>query len=63
VAIGAALLAVIAGSEQVTTRDFQIVLLVGTIPLISALGFLRLSASDGAEVSGHRAAGAALKPG
>jgi EmrB/QacA subfamily drug resistance transporter len=64
VAIGAALLAVIAGSEQVTTRDFQIVLLlVGLIPLISALGFLRLSASDGAEVSGHRAAGAALKPG
>jgi hypothetical protein len=63
VAIGAALLAVIAGSEQVTTRDFQIVLLlVGMIPLISALGFLRLSASDGAEVSGHRAAGAALKP-
>ena len=56
VAIGAALLAVIAGSEQVTTADFRIVLLlVGLIPLISGAGFLRLTENDGAEVSGHRA--------
>jgi MFS family permease len=61
VAVGAALLAVIAGADQVTTQDFRIVLLlIGLVPLISAVGFLRLDASDGAEVSGHRA-GAALK--
>jgi hypothetical protein len=30
--------------------------LIGLIPLISAVGFLRLDESDGAEVSGHRAA-------
>jgi MFS family permease len=63
VAIGAALLAVIAGAEQVTTHDFRVVLLlIGLIPLVSAAGFLRLDESDGAEVSGHHA-GAALKPG
>ena len=57
VAIGAALLAIIAGTEPVTTDDFRIVfLLIGLIPLISAVGFLRLDESDGAEVSGHRAA-------
>ena len=57
VAIGAALLAIVAGSERVTTGDFRIVfLLVALIPLISAFGFLRLGPEDGAEVSGHRAA-------
>jgi hypothetical protein len=64
VAIGAALLAIVAGAEQVTTADFRIVLvLVGLIPLVSVAGFLRLSEADGAEVSGHRPAErAALKP-
>jgi len=56
VAIGAALLAIVAGSEQVTTGDFRIVfLLVALIPLVSTFGFLRLGPDDGAEVSGHRA--------
>jgi EmrB/QacA subfamily drug resistance transporter len=56
VAIGAALLAIVAGSERVTTGDFRIVfLLVALIPLLSAFGFLRLGPDDGAEVSGHRA--------
>jgi len=55
VAIGAALLALVAGSEHVTETDFQIVfVLLALIPLYSAIGFLRLSESDGAEVSGHR---------
>ena len=55
VAIGAALLAIAAGSEQVTTYEFRIVfVLIGLIPLYSAFGFLRLTAADGAEVSGHR---------
>jgi EmrB/QacA subfamily drug resistance transporter len=56
VAIGAALLAVVAGTERVTTDDFRIVfLLVALIPLFSAFGFLRLTPADGAEVSGYRA--------
>lgn len=60
VAIGAALLAVVAGSEHVATDDFRIVfLLIALIPLVSALGFMRLSESDGAEVSGHRVSAAA----
>jgi EmrB/QacA subfamily drug resistance transporter len=55
VAIGAALLALVAGGEHVTTADFRIVfLLIALIPLASAAGFLRLSPSDGAEVSGYR---------
>jgi EmrB/QacA subfamily drug resistance transporter len=55
VAIGAALLALVAGAEPVTTGDFRIVfLLVALIPLFSAFGFLRLDEADGAEVSGHR---------
>jgi MFS family permease len=59
VAIGAALLALVAGGEHVTTSDFRIVfLLTALIPLASAAGFLRLSHSDGAEVSGHRKPGA-----
>ena len=58
VAIGAALLAVVAGSEVVTATDFRIVfVLVGLIPLYSVIGFLRLTEQDGAEVSG---AGASL---
>jgi hypothetical protein len=35
-------------------------LLIGLIPLVSAVGFLRLDETDGAEVSGHQA-GAAVK--
>ena len=65
IAIGAALLAMVAGSERVTTGDFRIVfLLVALIPLFSVFGFLRLGPDDGAEVSGQRAAQpAALKTG
>lgn len=60
VAVGAALLAVVAGSEHVATGDFRIVfVLIGLLPLVSALGFMRLSESDGAEVSGHRVRAAA----
>jgi EmrB/QacA subfamily drug resistance transporter len=55
VAIGAALLAVVAGTGPVTTGHFRIVfVLIGLLPLLSALGFMRLSPSDGAEVSGYR---------
>jgi hypothetical protein len=63
VAIGAALLALVAGSEPVTTNDFRIVfLLIALFPLVSVWGFLRLSETDGAEVSGHQvAARAAVK--
>ncbi len=54
VAIGAALLALVAGSGPVTTGDFRIVfLLVALLPLVSVWGFLRLDETDGAEVSGH----------
>src|SRR5438067_2449776 len=57
VAIGAALLAMVAGSERFTVGDFRIVfLLVALIPLLSAFGFLRLGPDDGAEVSGQRTA-------
>jgi MFS family permease len=55
IAIGAALLAVIAGPHIVTTADFRLAfLLIALLPLGSAFGFLRLSPLDGAEVSGHR---------
>ncbi|HLY46111.1 MAG TPA: MFS transporter [Stellaceae bacterium] len=55
VAIGAALLALVAGQERVTTGDFRIVfLLIALIPLLSVLGFRRLSPAAGAEVSGNR---------
>ena len=55
VAVGAALLAVIAGSARVTVGDFALTFfLIALIPLFSALGFLRLTPVDGAEVSGHR---------
>jgi hypothetical protein len=54
VAIGAALLALVAGAEHVTTGDFRIVfLLIAMIPLASTIGFLRLGPADGAEVSGY----------
>jgi EmrB/QacA subfamily drug resistance transporter len=57
VAIGAALLAIVAGNHSVTVADFRIVFpLVALIPLVSVIGFLRLNESDGAEVSGHAAA-------
>src|SRR5260370_11954020 len=43
-AIGAALLALVAGSAPVTTGDFRIVfVLIALLPLLSAWGFLRLS--------------------
>jgi EmrB/QacA subfamily drug resistance transporter len=55
IAVGAALLAVIAGPQIPTTGDFGLAFfLIALLPLFSALGFLRLSAVDGAEVSGHR---------
>ena len=54
VALGAALLSIIAGAAPVTAGDFRLVfLLVALLPLLSGLGFLRLTAQDGAEVSGH----------
>jgi EmrB/QacA subfamily drug resistance transporter len=54
VALGAALLAIVAGSEHVSVGNFRIVfLLIAVVPLISAVGFLRLDEDDGAEVSGH----------
>ena len=54
VAVGAALLAVIAGSAQVTVGDFALAFyLIALLPFLSAFGFLRLSPVDGAEVSGH----------
>jgi EmrB/QacA subfamily drug resistance transporter len=57
IAIGAALLALIAGPHVVTAYDFRIAfVLIALFPLLSTLGFLRLGAADGAEVSGHRAA-------
>jgi MFS family permease len=55
IAIGAALLAVIAGPMGVSVEDFRLAfLLIALIPLASAFGFLRLSPVDGVEVSGHR---------
>jgi len=57
VALGAALLALVAGEGRVTVEDFRIVfVLVALLPLFSAVGFLSLSAQDGGEVSGHRTA-------
>ena len=57
IAIGAALLAVIAGPRTLTIGDFRLAFfLIAMFPLVSALGFLRLSPVDGAEVSGHQRA-------
>jgi EmrB/QacA subfamily drug resistance transporter len=54
VAIGAALLALIAGSHTVTIGDFRIAfVLIALLPLASVLGFRRLAEDDGGEVSGH----------
>jgi EmrB/QacA subfamily drug resistance transporter len=56
VALGAALLAIVAGGEHVTTGGFRIVfLLIAAVPLASTFGFLQLAEHDGAEVSGHAA--------
>jgi hypothetical protein len=60
VALGAALLAIVAGRDQVTVGNFRIVfLLIATVPLASTLGFMQLGEDDGAEVSGHSAPTAA----
>ena len=57
VAVGAALLAVIAGPTKLTVGDFRLAFfLIGLIPLVAGLGFLRLTPTDGAAVSGHVAA-------
>jgi len=54
IAVGAALLAVIAGPRMLIINDFELAFgLIALLPLGSALGFLRLSPVDGAEVSGH----------
>jgi len=54
VALGAALLAVVAGGDRVTTGNFRVVfVLIAAIPLVSTLGFMQLGEDDGAEVSGH----------
>ncbi len=54
VALGAALLAMVASGEHVTVGDFRLVfLLIALVPLASAAGFMRLAEEDGAEVSGH----------
>jgi EmrB/QacA subfamily drug resistance transporter len=54
VAFGAALLALVAGTDQVTVGNFRLVfLLIALVPLVSTIGFMRLSEDDGAEVSGH----------
>jgi EmrB/QacA subfamily drug resistance transporter len=56
VAIGAMLLALVAGAAPVAAGDFRLVFaLMAAIPLASALGFLRLAPADGGNVSGHRA--------
>jgi hypothetical protein len=48
------LLAVIAGPRTVTIGDFRFAFfLIALLPLVSAVGFLRLTPGDGAEVSGH----------
>jgi MFS family permease len=54
VAIGAMLLAVVAGPTRITVTDFRIVfVLIALIPLAAAAGFLRLAPEDGRNVSGH----------
>jgi EmrB/QacA subfamily drug resistance transporter len=55
IAVGATLLALIAGPHTLTIDDFRLAFwLIALLPLLSAFGFLRLSPVDGAEVSGHR---------
>jgi MFS family permease len=54
VALGAALLALVASGDQVSVGNFRVVfLLIAIVPLVSTFGFLGLSEDDGAEVSGH----------
>jgi EmrB/QacA subfamily drug resistance transporter len=54
VALGAALLALVAAGDHVTVDNFRVVfLLIAVIPLVSMFGFMQLSEDDGAEVSGH----------
>jgi EmrB/QacA subfamily drug resistance transporter len=54
IALGAALLSIVAGTERVTVGDFRIVfVLIALLPLVSGIGFLSLTEDDGAEVSGH----------
>jgi hypothetical protein len=54
VALGAALLALVATGDHVTVDNFRVVfLLIAAIPLVSMFGFMQLSEDDGAEVSGH----------
>jgi MFS family permease len=56
VAIGAAVLTLTVGSNTViTAKDFQpVFLVIGLFPIIAAFGFLRLKASDGAQLRGLR---------
>jgi MFS family permease len=55
VAIGAALLAIVSGAGPVALGHFRLIfVLIGMLPLLSTVGFLRLSSDDGAEVSGYR---------
>jgi EmrB/QacA subfamily drug resistance transporter len=54
VALGAALLALVAAGDHVTVGNFRVVfLLIAVIPLVSVFGFMQLAEDDGAEVSGH----------
>jgi hypothetical protein len=53
IAVGAALLAVIAGPRMLTIGDFRLAFfLIALLPLLAAFGFCA-SPVDGAEVSGH----------
>jgi EmrB/QacA subfamily drug resistance transporter len=56
VAVAATILALVAGpNATLTPADFRTVfLLIGVLPMFSLIGFSRLRASDGAEVSGAR---------
>ncbi|MBO0735042.1 MAG: MFS transporter [Alphaproteobacteria bacterium] len=55
IAVGAALLAAIAGPRVPAIGDFRLAFfLIALLPFVSGFGFLRLSPRDGAEVSGHR---------
>ena len=55
VSVGAALLDITVGDTPVTASDFPpVFLIVGVLTAVSVLGFIRLSAMDGAEISGYR---------
>ena len=55
VSMGASVLALVVGGGTVTAEDFRPVFcIVALVPVLSALGFARLSPMDGAEVSGYR---------